>query len=68
MGIEQIALMVLRILWETLEGLHLVHVAHTAGKASYKGGSHIKHAIQQRCQEWQDQKKTTARERSKNTL
>ncbi|WP_218813335.1 hypothetical protein [Rickettsiella endosymbiont of Dermanyssus gallinae] len=56
MGIERLAFMMLKILWETLEGLHLAHVAHIAGKAGYKGGSHIKHAIQQRCQEWEDKK------------
>jgi hypothetical protein len=45
-----------KIVWETLEILHLAHVGYITGKAGYKGGSSIKHAIQQQQQKWQDQK------------
>ncbi|MCZ6914685.1 MAG: hypothetical protein O7C59_09640, partial [Rickettsia endosymbiont of Ixodes persulcatus] len=43
------------IIWEALEILHLVHVGHITGKASYKGGRSITHGIQQLLKKWQDQ-------------
>jgi hypothetical protein len=42
------------IVFDTLEILHLVHVGHMAGKAGYKGGSAITHAIQQQLKKWQN--------------
>ena len=45
-----------KIVWESLEILHMVHVGHITGKASYKGGNAVKNAIQQYQLKWQDQK------------
>lgn len=40
-----------KITWETLEILHLVHVGHETGKYGYRAGSFITDAVQQRLQE-----------------
>jgi hypothetical protein len=39
-----------KITWETLEILHLLHVGHETGKYSYRAGSFITDAMQQRLQ------------------
>ena len=58
-----------KIMWETLEILHMVHVGHITGKASYKGGSAVKNAIQQYQLKWQDQKNPAQQlEREAKTL
>ncbi len=58
-----------KIVWETLEILHMVHVGHITGKASYKGGNALKHAIQQQQLKWQDQKNPVLQlEREAKTL
>ncbi|HEY2566856.1 MAG TPA: hypothetical protein VGH95_04030 [Candidatus Aquirickettsiella sp.] len=45
-----------KIVLETLEIFHMVHVGHITGKAGYKGGNIIKRAIQQQQLKWQDKK------------
>lgn len=45
-----------KLVWETLEVLHLMHVGHITAKASYKGGVSITYALQQQYQKLQDQK------------
>ncbi|MFZ0219708.1 MAG: hypothetical protein WAL30_05845 [Candidatus Aquirickettsiella sp.] len=58
-----------KIVWESLEILHRVHVGHITGKASYKGGSAVKNAIQQYQLKWQDQKNPAQQlEREAKTL
>lgn len=58
-----------KIVWESLEILHMVHVGHITGKASYKGGSAVKNAIQQYQLKWQDQKNPAQQlEREAKTL
>ncbi|WP_218814381.1 hypothetical protein [Rickettsiella endosymbiont of Dermanyssus gallinae] len=62
MIIEKItAFTTVKIAWEILEILHFMHVGHIASKASYKGGSSVKHAMQHCYQEWQDKKDPTQR-------
>lgn len=58
-----------KIVWESLEILHMVHVGHITGKASFKGGSAIKNAIQQYRLKKQDQKNPAQQlEREAQTL
>lgn len=58
-----------KIVWESLEILHMVHVGHITGKASYKGGSAVKNAIQQYQLKLQDKKNPAQQlEREAKTL
>jgi hypothetical protein len=45
-----------KITWETLEILHLIHVGHLTGKASYKGIGAIHHVAQKKYQKQKDKK------------
>ncbi|MDQ8038919.1 MAG: hypothetical protein REH83_00765, partial [Rickettsiella sp.] len=55
------AFVAVKITWETLEILHLLHVGHLASDAGYRGANYLLQGIQKRCQEIQDDKNPAQR-------